>query len=256
MGKPLTDHRRNQARFATTRWSLVLAARTSSADDAREALEALCGIYWFPIYAYARRTGRSPDRARDLTQGFFTMVIERRSFDQARKERGRLRSFLLTSFRHFLSNEYDAAQAQKRGGALPHLAFEFDDGEQRYAREPVDTLTPEDVYERRWAAAVLAAASARLDEKHRGGWMRDSRFFATLKQHVVDGNDTSSGALAERLGSTAGTVRVLVHRIRQQFLVCLREVIADTVDGPAAIDGELQHLRSVVSRAGTSFGDS
>jgi DNA-directed RNA polymerase specialized sigma24 family protein len=240
---------RNRARFATTRWSLILALDDPSDVRGRAALSALCELYWFPLYAFIRRSGRSPDAAQDLAQAFFATLLEKDYFQQARQERGRLRTFLLTALRHFMANEHDAATAQRRGGGQVHLVLEFDDGERRYAREPVDPLTPEVEYDRRWADAVLAEAGARLEAKHRAGWMRGSRFFEPLAAYVLEDTSGSYAELAARLDTTEASLRVVLHRMRQQFLVCLRQAIADTVDGEAAVEQELRHLLQVASRS-------
>ena len=239
--------RGNRARFATTRWSLVLAVK-GTGESARLALSDLCGLYWFPVYAYLRRTGRSADAAGDLTQGFFVKVIEKGYFEQAQQERGRFRSFLLTSLKHYLANEFDAATAQKRGAGQSPLALEFDGGEERYVREPADAHTPDDLFEAQWAAQVFASAKARLQDKHEAGWMRSSRFFPALLLHAVEGQSESFKEIAARLETSEGSLRVLVHRVREQFGVCLKEVIADTVEGPEAVAEELRHLLEVVSR--------
>src|SRR5215813_13938152 len=141
----------SSAKFSTTRWSLVLAVRDGQSPDASAALSTLCETYWYPVYAFIRRSGESTDEARDLTQAFFTRVLEKDYFSQARQERGRFRSFLLTSVRHFLANQADWDRAHKRGGAIPHLSLEFDNGERTYQIEPVEHATPESLYERRWA---------------------------------------------------------------------------------------------------------
>lgn len=239
--------RGNRARFATTRWSLVLAVKGAD-EPARAALSDLCGLYWFPVYGYLRRTGRSADEAGDLTQGFFTKVIEKGYFEQARKDRGRFRAFLLTSLKHFLANEFDAASAQKRGGGQVLQGLQFDDGEDRYGREPADERSPDDAFDAQWAAQVFAAGRARLEDKHRQGWMRGSRFFAPLLQQVLDDRDESFAELAARLQTSDGSLRVIAHRVRQQFGVCLREVIADTVETPEAVDDELRHLMTAVGQ--------
>jgi DNA-directed RNA polymerase specialized sigma24 family protein len=243
-----TPGRRDRARFATTRWSLVLALGEPAEPRRQAALATLCELYWFPLYAFIRRSGRSPDDARDLTQAFFAAVLEKHYFEQARRDRGRLRSFLLGALRHFMANDYHAATAQRRGGGQPHVALEFDDGERRYAREPMDPLTPEDVYERQWAGEVLADAAARLDARHRAGWMRGSRFFEPLAAYVLEDTGGSYPELAARLDTTEASLRVVLHRIRQQFLVCLREAIADTVESSEAIEPELRHLLEVRSK--------
>ena len=238
----------NRARFATTRWSLVLAV-AGPRDPTREvALATLCELYCFPIYAFIRRSGRSADAAADLTQGFFTAVIEKGFFEQADRDRGRFRSFLLGSVKHFMATEYHHATRLKRGGTQPALALEFGDGEQRYTQEPADSRTPEDAFDAQWAAQVFAAASARLDAKHKDGWMRGSRFFATLARQVLDERDESFSDMAARLQTTEGSLRVLAHRVRQQFGACLREVIADTVETPEAVEDEMRHLLTVLGR--------
>ena len=238
---------RNRARFATTRWSLVLALGDPTEARGRAALSTLCELYWFPLYAFIRRSGRSPDAAQDLTQAFFATLLEKDYFQQARRERGRLRTFLLTALRHYMANEHDAATAKRRGGGQVHVALEFDDGERRYAREPMDPLTPEAVYERHWAEAVMSEAAARLEAKHRAGWMRGSRFFEPLREYVLEEVGGSYRELAARLDTTEASLRVVLHRMRQQFLVCLREAIADTVDGEAAVEAELRHVLAVAS---------
>src|SRR5215831_15411137 len=145
----------DRRRFATTRWSLILAVRNRGSANASSALASLCEMYWFPVYAFIRRTGVSRDEADDLTQAFFTRVVEKGFFGDARQERGRFRTFLLAAVRHFLSNERDAARTKKRGGGRLPVPLEVDDGERRYLLEPVDEVTPEELYERRWAMTVL-----------------------------------------------------------------------------------------------------
>lgn len=243
--------RGNRARFATTRWSLVLAVadRTGPPDPINEAaLAALCELYWFPIYAFIRRSGRSADAAADLTQGFFAAVIEKGYFEQADRDRGRFRSFLLGSVKHFMATDFHHATRLKRGGGQPAVALEFGDGEARYSQEPADYRTPEDAYEAQWAAQVFAAARARLEDQHAQGWMRASRFFAPLLAHLLDEHNESFAEMAARLQTTDGSLRVLAYRVRKQFGVCLREVISDTVDTPSAVDGELRHLLTVLGR--------
>jgi len=234
------------AQFATTRWSLIVAAGDPKSPQARSALSALCEIYWFPVYAFIRRTGASPDDARDLTQAFFARVLEKGYFGEARQERGRFRSFLLTSVRHFLSNERDAARAQKRGGGADHLSLEYDDGERRYLLEPADQLTPEHVYERRWALTVLDRAMARLGERYADPDRQ--KVFAALRPLLVGREEGGHAAAAAALGATDGALRVALHRLRGHFASCLREVVAETVDANDDVDEELQELLRVVSR--------
>jgi RNA polymerase sigma-70 factor (ECF subfamily) len=236
-------------RFATTRWTLVLAASATDAKSpqARDALAALCETYWFPVYSFIRRSGRPTEDARDLTQAFFTRVLEKNYFKDAKQERGRFRSFLLTSVRNFLSNQHDWDVAQKRGGGQSHLSLEFDDGDRRYSREPVDdALTPDEIYERNWATSVLADAMARLEAGQDGAQRK--ALFRHLKPFLTGDDPKSYAELGGTLKIAEGTLRVAVHRLREQFGKCLRETIAETVESPEDIDEELRHLLTVVSR--------
>src|SRR5579875_588146 len=147
--------------FPTTRWTLVCAA-TGDGPETRRALSALCEAYWYPLYGYARHRGDSPEQAQDHTQEFFTQFLEHDYFDRANPDRGRFRSFLLASFRHFLCDEAGRVSAKKRGGGAIPLSFEFYRGEERYAREPFHNETPERLYERQWAHAVVDRTLARL----------------------------------------------------------------------------------------------
>ena len=157
-------------RFATTRWSVVVAAGRNAGDGdhddgtRREALETLCRTYWYPLYVYARRKGHAPEHAADLVQGFFTSLLERQAVARADRQRGRFRSFLLASFDHYMANEHRRATAQKRGGGAVIVGLDFDDGERRYGLEPSHHLTPDRVYERRWALTVLARAVGSVAE--------------------------------------------------------------------------------------------
>lgn len=233
--------------FPTTRWSLVLDVADPSDIRRRAALSTLCELYWYPVYAFIRRTGQPAEDARDLTQAFFTAVIEKDYFGQARPHRGRLRAFLLQSVRHFLANERDHALRQKRGGGRV-VSLEIETGDERYRHESVDTETPEDVFEARWAAEVLVEARRRLEARHRDGWMRGSPYFAPLLEQETTGHDRSYRLLATELGATEGSLRVMAHRVRQQLIACLRDAIADTVGSPDEIDQELRYLQTVLQR--------
>ncbi|MCE9636063.1 MAG: sigma-70 family RNA polymerase sigma factor, partial [Planctomycetes bacterium] len=207
-------------RFATTRWSVVLATR-GDADSSREALETLCGAYWYPLYAFARRRGASPEDAQDLVQGFFLVLLRRGSLATADPERGRFRTFLLTAFQRHVSHERDKAAAQKRGGDLVRLPFEIDDGERRYSLEPIDDRTPEDLFERRWALALVARAVERLRDDRD---IADTARVDALLPHVGGPGEARPYAeLAATLGMTEGAVKAAVHRLRKRCRALLRD---------------------------------
>jgi RNA polymerase sigma-70 factor (ECF subfamily) len=233
-------------RFETTHWSLIIRAGDAQAPDAAAALATLCETYWYPVYAFVRRSGRSVEDAQDLTQAFFTKVLEKNYFKDARQDRGRFRSFLLASVRHFLSNQRDFDRAGKRGGGQVPLSLEFDDGERTYQIDPADDATPESVYERRWALAALDAGMRRVSMKYEGEPRR--RLFEHLKPFLTGADPQSYADLSARLDMTEGALRVATHRLRQQFAASLREVIAETVETPDEVSDELRHLMTVVSR--------
>jgi RNA polymerase sigma factor (sigma-70 family) len=237
-----------RARFSTTRWSVVLAAGAEDSVTARTALATLCDTYWFPVYAFVRRRGSSEDEARDLTQAFFTRLIEKRDVMKADQARGRFRTFLLTALTHFLANQFRAVTAEKRGGGIVHLPIDLGDEERRLRQlEPRDTETPERIYERRWALAVLDTALHRLEEHYRDAGQH--RLFEGLKGLLTGDEEAPPALLASKLGTSDGALRVALHRLRKRFSKALREVVAETVDGdPAAVEDELRHLMASVSR--------
>ncbi|HEU5186595.1 MAG TPA: hypothetical protein VFU01_18630 [Gemmatimonadaceae bacterium] len=235
----------NRARFATTHWSVVLAAADSASPRATAALADLCGTYWYPVYTFIRRSGHSADDARDLTQAFFTRLLEKGWLADARPDRGRFRAFLLTALRHFLSNEREWRNAVKRGGGNQLLSLEFEDGERRYQIEPVDSATPDRLYERRWARAALEAAMKRLERQQETEGRR--RLFDRLRP-LLTGDDpaTSYQALAVELTMSEGALRVAVHRLRRQFAAALRATIAETVATEEEVVDELRYLLDVM----------
>ena len=229
------------ARFQTTHWSLVLAARTGESSESREALEKLCEAYWFPLYAFVRRQGFEAEDARDLTQAYFTRLIEKRDLEDVKPELGRFRSFLLVSVKHFLANELDRERARKRAPAATLESLDALDAESRYAREPVDALTPESVFHRKWADTVLDRTFTRL-EREWAGEDRAARY-GLLRRHLA-GEEPAPPyrQLAAALGTTEGAVKMTVHRLRKRFGELLREEIATTVRDPEEIDDEIRHL--------------
>jgi RNA polymerase sigma-70 factor (ECF subfamily) len=232
--------------FATTHWSLVLAARGRPSPDARAALADLCRVYWYPLYAFVRRSGHDATTAEDLTQEFFARLLEKGWLGQADRTKGRFRSFLLAACKHFLTNERDRARALKRGGGKPPLPIDFGGADQRYAREPADELTPERLFERRWALALLDQVLADLRTEYAA--VGKGALFDRLKAHLGGAADSAPyESVAAELGMTAGAVKVAAHRLRQRYRDRLRDAIARTLDDPAAVDDEIRHLFAVLS---------
>jgi len=240
----MTDQRAQPprgGRFATTRWTLVATAGETSAPGAADALAQLCESYWYPLYAYVRRWGYPADEAQDLTQEFFARLLEKRYLQQADPARGRFRSFLLASLKHFLSNERDRARAQKRGGGVAPLSFDVETAEGRYRREPPDIETPDRVFERRWALTLLDRVLGSLaEEHHRAG---KGPFFERVRDLLTEGRaDAPYAEIAVALGTTEGALKVAVHRLRRRYGELLREAIAETVADPADVDDEIRYL--------------
>ena len=232
------------AAFTTTHWSVVLEAQGES-PAAQEALEKLCRTYWRPIFAFLRRQGIPPEEAEDITQGFFAELLERRSLSAVRKEKGRLRSFLLGGLKYFLANEERRAMAVKRGkGQRPIPLEELRAGE-RIETEPADPMTPDQIYERRWALTVLERVLSRL--KHEYLAANNAELFDSLKELLPDEPGSPSQVeIAARLGMTENAVRQAFYRFRQRYQSLLREEIANTVATPGDIEDELRHLIAVL----------
>jgi len=226
--------------FVTTRWSLVVAAGAGT-EASNVALATLCQSYWYALYAYVRRCGYDVEQAEDLVQGFFLRLLDRELLRRAQPERGRFRSFLLASLKHFMINEYDRARAVKRGGGVAPLRLDIAAAEGRYALEPKDTLDPERLYERRWAQTLLHQAHVRL----RSACVRSgkTRLYEQLEP-FVSGEDEGVPyrEVAAALDMTEGATRVAVHRLRRKFRDLLREEIAHTVDAGGDVDEELRFL--------------
>jgi len=232
--------------FVTTHWSVVLAAGHSSVPGAQEALETLCRAYWYPLYVYVRRQGQSPHDAQDLTQEFFARLLEKKYLRLADPDRGRFRAFLLKSLKHFLVNEWEKARTQKRGGGQCVIPLDADIAESRYAAEPAQALTLDQVYEKRWAVTLIEAVLARLRESYAVACQL--QVFETLKGFIWGDQTTLSYAeLALQLGLTEGAVKVAVHRLRGRYRELLRAEIAKTVATPGEVDEELQHLIAVLT---------
>jgi RNA polymerase sigma factor (sigma-70 family) len=231
--------------FVTTHWSVVLTAGRSDTPRARDALTNLCQTYWFPLYAYVRRRGHSPEDAQDLTQEFFARLLEKNWVGGADQRKGKFRSFLLTAMKRFLADEWDKARAQKRGGGQAPLPLQFDTAETRYGHEPADQVTPEQSFERRWALTLLDSVLNRL----RAEFEQEGRaeLFAALNPCLVGDRTAQPYAeLAVKLGVSEGTVKSAVHRLRQRYRQLLRDEIAQTVAEPGEVDEELRHLFAVL----------
>ncbi len=227
-------------RFATTRWSIVIQAGNESKGKARTALETLCQVYWYPLYAFARRRGQDPESAQDSTQSFFARFLEKHYLGDVDRERGRFRSFLLASFKHFLANEHDRANAKKRGGGRKKLSLDVDRAEQRYALEPRHEITAEKIYDRRWALTVLGTVLEKLEASY--GQDGKAELFQALKSTLTGHGSESYRDLGERLTMSEGAVKVAVHRLRRRYREQLRMEISDTVSDPDEVDQEMQHL--------------
>jgi RNA polymerase sigma factor (sigma-70 family) len=234
------------AAFKTTHWSVVLEAQGES-PAAQEALEKLCRTYWRPIYGFIRRQDVGPEEAKDLTQGFFALLLERRDFDAIRQEKGRLRSYLLTSLKHFLSNERNRAMAIKRGEGQRLIPLEDLHERERVGFEASETLPPDEIYERRWALSVLDQVLARLGDEYRAAGPAAAGLFDRLQKSLTNEPDRPSPAdTAHEFGMTESAVRQASYRLRQRYRQILREEIAHTVMAAGDVDDELRHLVAVL----------
>jgi len=237
-----TENAGGNAGFQTTRWSRVLRACADDSVLAGPALAELCASYWYPLYAFIRRSGHDPEDARDLTQEFFARLLEKKWLAEADPAKGRFRSFLLTALKHFLANEWHRSQTAKRGGGLTFVSCDALGPEERYALEPVDPATPETLYERRWADTLMDRALARLAEEYRThalGWPTLQRFVVETRGEI-NLLDT-----ARALGLTESALRSVVHKLRRRYQELVRAEVAETVNEPAEVDDELRHLLSL-----------
>ncbi len=225
-------------RFATTRWSLVVAAAGLRSDDADGALAELCTDYWYPLYAYVRRRGYDAEDARDLTQAFFAKLLEKRGLTAANPTRGRFRSFLLTSMKNFLTSEWRRQATVKRGGDVEIVSIDYDDAEYRYRVEPAHALTPEAIYDRRWALAVLDRAINDVRTRYAGRWKTE--LFDALKGYLGhDPGGVPYRELSQQLRQTVAALRTALSR--------LRELVAETVQEGHTVDDELRHLLTALT---------
>ena len=232
--------------FATTHWSVVLAAGQGDSTSAHAALSYLCQLYWYPLYAYVRRYGHSPHDAQDLTQEFFARLLAGNWLAKADHQRGRFRSFLLMAMQRFMINEWRKGHVQKRGGHQATLSLDDDAAEHRYQLEPAETSTPETFFERGWALALLDSALLELEQAYaRAGkmaWLEAMRPALTLERAAI-----RYAEIAARLDLTETAARVAVHRLRQEYRRLIRSAVASTVASPAEVDEEMRHLFQVLA---------
>jgi RNA polymerase sigma-70 factor (ECF subfamily) len=230
--------------FVTTHWSVVLTAQGSS-PEADEALEKLCRTYWWPLYGFVRRDGYAPEEAQDLTQGFFELLLEKRDLDVVRREKGRLRSYLLASLKNFLGKARRHEAAVKRGGGRPLVSLEELLVRERADLEPVDRLSADRIYERRWALTLLGQVLTQLGEEYRAAG--NTKLFDHLKELLADEPERRSQAeIAGSLGMTENAVKQAFHRLRKRYRELLREEIAHTVALPGDIEDELRHFITIL----------
>jgi RNA polymerase sigma-70 factor (ECF subfamily) len=235
------------AEFTTTHWSVVLAAADRRCPQAFEALEQLCRTYWYPLYAFVLRQGRAPHDAQDLTQGFFAYILGKDFLEGVRPEKGRFRSFLLASLKHFLADEWDKGQAAGRGGGQVLLPLDDQEAETRYRLEPADPLDPKKFYEQRWALTLLDRVLDRLQAEHTAAGKQ--AVFQQLQPFLLGEKAGATYAeMAVRLGSTEGAITMMVHRMRPRYRELFREEIAHTVASPNEIDEETRHLFRLLAR--------
>jgi len=234
--------------FVTTHWTVVLAASRIGSPQAGVALEELCRTYWYPLYAYVRRHGRSREEAEDLTQGFFARLLEKNYLEGISSDGGKFRSFLLVAFKRFLANESDRANRQKRGGGATALSLDWGEAEDRYQITPANNLSPDKLFDRAWATVVLERVITRLRDEHHGEGKGD--LYERLKSFLMMGKaEIPYAKAAEDLKMSEGAVRVSVHRIRKRYRELLREEITQTLANPGQAEEEMQALFSALTGA-------
>jgi RNA polymerase sigma-70 factor (ECF subfamily) len=233
-------------RFVTTCWTEVLLAGEQESPGARAALEHLCQLYWYPIYAFIRHQVNDPHEAEDHTQEFFRLLIEKNYLGAVDRERGRFRSFLLVAVKRFLINAHKHATRQKRGGGQTHLSLDLEQAEHHFQAELATQLSPEEIFDRRWARTVLDQATAQLQAEHATAGKME--LFAVLGGFLTDESRFGDySEAAKKLGLTPSAVAVAVHRLRQRFRQLLREAVKPTVADPAEVDEEMKHLVSLAA---------
>jgi RNA polymerase sigma factor (sigma-70 family) len=230
-------------RFDTTQWNVVLLSAQSQAPGCNEAFAELCGLYWYPLYGFIRHSGNSAEDAQDLRQGFFLHLIERKTLRRVDRSKGKFRSFLLASLQNYLSNEAARARCMKRGGKAEIVYLDIEGAEERYSMEPVETLTPEKVFDARWAMALLGKATSRLSQEYMA--QGKTTTFEALNAFLDPINSKELPTyedVADRLKFSVGSVKTLIHRLRKQYTTFVREEISRTVSDSADVDAEVHQL--------------
>ena len=226
--------------FMTTHWSMIIVAGSQSNPEADKALEQLCRIYWYPLYAFVRRRGYPSEKAQDLTQEFFVKLLEKEFFGTADRNRGKFRTFLLAALKNFLAHQSEKERAAKRGGDRIHFSIHAVEGEKRYLAEPIENMTPDKLYEKRWATTVIEQALQDLRTEY--GQTGKQALFERLKDHVWGDKSVSYAGIAEEFNMNEGSVKAAAFRLRKRFAQALRQVISNTVHSPEAVEEELKTL--------------
>jgi RNA polymerase sigma-70 factor (ECF subfamily) len=250
MASPAQDTPTSSAlgvRFEQTLWGEVLAAGQPDRPDSARALERLCQVYWYPIYAYLRRRGFDRHEAKDFTQGFFFYLVKKNVVQSADPGKGRFRSFLLGSLKNFVSNEQGRERALKRGGDRQFISLDEELAEGRYTHEPVDNRSPEKLFDRRWALTVLDETGRRLEKEFRKAGAEKE--FAELKSFLNSDRGLAYAELATRMNRSEVALRSTVSRMRKRFRELLVEAIRETVSGPDELEAELNHLKAALREA-------
>jgi RNA polymerase sigma-70 factor (ECF subfamily) len=232
------------AQFQATRWSIVLAAGDTQSPQAGQALAVLCQTYWYPIYAFIRRSGHAPHDAQDLTQSFFEHLIEDHALRKVERRKGKFRSFLITATKNFLNNEWDRNHAKKRGGDFHLVSWDAEQAEARYAWEPRDEVSPDKLFDQNWTLALLEIVQARLEREYQQAGK--AALFKVLRNRMFgDTPEATWQELATTLQMEAGAVRMAATRLRQRFREVLREEIAQTVGTLEEVEEEMRYLRGL-----------
>lgn len=242
-----TSHSESLRAFPPTRWSLVLAATQKDSAGSAAALESLCRAYWYPLYAYVRRSGKSPHDAQDLTQEFFCRLLEKRWLQTADREKGKLRTFLIVLLKNFMNKEWRRASAQRRGGGQPALPIDTEWAESRYAADPSAHLALDQSFDRQWALTLLDLAIKRLRDEYLVTYKAND--FELIKSCLMAARGgIDYPALAAKLGLNEGAARVAAHRLRRRFREIYREEISQTLEADADVEAELRHLAGALAQ--------